>query len=359
MILVNQDNKVYIVSPHHKTGGPRSLHQLGNMLSRYGIDTYIVYYSEGKSEVGKKLLYSDYNLKVAETVEDKAGNVVIVSEIDTGILAEFQEVKKVVWWLSLDFYFTGNILGAARQALRLKKRSVLLLPLMAIHMMRKTPSLRKHKKVLKKSELKKVYNLYNCEYVHMYLQKIGILEEKMHYLCGPLEEQYLSINRKFNLDEKEDLVVFNPAKTDKIFLQQIKDAMREINFQVEFIPIEKMSRDEVYHMLKKAKVYIDFGYFPGPERMPREAVSLYCNIITSKRGSAANDYDVPIPNIYKFDITKNNAKPVAKLIRDMIVNYQDYLLNGDVYRDKVNEQILRFDNDIVEIFRRGNFKNEA
>ncbi len=38
--------------------------------------------------------------------------------------------------------------------------------------------------------------------------------------------------------------------------------------------------------MRKAKLYIDFGYHPGKERMPREACLLDCCLIIGKDGSA-------------------------------------------------------------------------
>jgi hypothetical protein len=111
-----------------------------------------------------------------------------------------------------------------------------------------------------------------------------------------------------------------------------------------------MSRKQVFDTLRGAKLYIDFGTFPGPERMPREAVSLYCNIITSKKGSAANNVDVPIPRENKFDLTDENVPKVGQLMLQMIENYEDYVSQGDQYREKVYDQIESFDQRIANIF---------
>ena len=134
-------------------------------------------------------------------------------------------------------------------------------------------------------------------------------------------------------------------------INDIPDRLFKINSNIEFVAIQNMTREQVYDTLKSAKVYIDFGYFPGPERMPREAVALYCNIITSTEGSAENDVDVPVPKEFKFNTRdKKNISLVADLINKMIVNYYDYVKCGDAYRQKVWNQIDSFSDQINKIF---------
>jgi hypothetical protein len=82
-----------------------------------------------------------------------------------------------------------------------------------------------------------------------------------------------------------------------IYLQKII----EFADGIKFIPIRNMMREDVINLLKEAKVYIDFGHFPGPERIPIEAAVLgYC-VITGKRGYAGFYEDVSIPNEYKLE----------------------------------------------------------
>lgn len=94
-----------------------------------------------------------------------------------------------------------------------------------------------------------------------------------------------------------------------------------------------------YHQLmmfySKAKIYIDFGFFPGPERIPREAVTMYCNIITSTTGSAKNNSDVPIPYEFKIDAKDDNLDRIVLKIKNMLVNYNDDIPRFEQYRKKL------------------------
>jgi hypothetical protein len=82
-----------------------------------------------------------------------------------------------------------------------------------------------------------------------------------------------------------------------------------------------MSRNEIINTLAKSKLYIDFGHFPGSERLPREAALLNNFILVAKLGSAENCYDFPLPSNFKIDVKekkfKNNTKTeIIKIMSD-------------------------------------------
>ena len=59
--------------------------------------------------------------------------------------------------------------------------------------------------------------------------------------------------------------------------------------------------------MNKTKIYIDFGYHPEKDKMPREVV-LNNNCITNYKGSAKNKYDIPISKKFKFEQKYNDIK---------------------------------------------------
>ena len=109
--------------------------------------------------------------------------------------------------------------------------------------------------------------------------------------------------------------------------------------KAEFKPIQDMTPDQITEVMSRSKIYIDFGNFPGPERIPREAVTMGCNIITSKNGAAANEIDVPIPEKLKFEDKEENIPQIIKLLQDMLMNYDIYYHYYDKYREKVVGQV--------------------
>ncbi|RZM22737.1 MAG: hypothetical protein EOO88_28490, partial [Pedobacter sp.] len=109
---------------------------------------------------------------------------------------------------------------------------------------------------------------------------------------------------------KEDLVIYNPKKNG-----QYLDAVIQLAANIRFIPLIDMTPQEVAGWMNKSKLYIDFGYHPGQERMPREAILTNCCVITGSQGSAKYDEDVPLPAGYKFDELSAEPADVVKQIR--------------------------------------------
>ena len=169
----------------------------------------------------------------------------------------------------------------------------------------------------------------------------GIKKEKCLYLCGPISNEYF-INE--GVEEKENLLLFNPKKNYKYTRQIIKRIQKE-RPDIKCVAIEHMTTSEIICLMDKAKVYIDFGQFPGPERIPREAVTRRCNIITSRYGSAGNESDVNIPDKYKFKANKENIVFIIKTIEELCKNHEKHTYEFEAYRNKVKKQKQLFSNN--------------
>lgn len=174
----------------------------------------------------------------------------------------------------------------------------------------------------------------------------------MHYLCGPLEEYFVTLDEKEIKKKKKNIVAYNcsTAKVNLKYVNMVINQAAKLNSEIEFVPIKGMSREEVLKTLISAKAYLDLGVFPGPERIPREAITSYCNIITSTMGSCNNNEDVPIPLNYKFDIRRKNIKKIAKKLVDITINYEKYNCDFEEYRKKSKKQFYSFHDDIRNTF---------
>ena len=347
--------RIYIVSPYKKTGGPRSLHQLANLLIDKGKEVYMIYGDHSPIMNVTKLLYSDCKAKLAFSIEDNSNNILITSEYDTGWHLRYQNIKKVIWWLSLTSYLQNNPWIAARDWIVGKGKSRILIPAMYIKWKFKCFSTKRKQKYLKSDKgLQGCYHLYNCKYVKDYLSSRNISSKNMQYLCGPIDIP--DINKTNTVENKKDIICYSPAKMNMKNFSQVMNIVRDKHKEYQFVELANMSHDELLSVLNSAKLYVDFGYFPGPERIPREAVSHFCNIITSRDGSAANDVDVPIPNKFKLDYRSLSFNEIANIIIEMVNSYNGNLAFYDDYRKKVRNQIERFTLDIdkmVSYFEEG------
>lgn len=341
--------KVYIVCPYNKTGGPRSLHQLGNNLISKGLDVYMYYGDHGQKAKTSKILYDDSLAKIANKIEDKKNNVVITSEYDTGWLLKVKNAKRVIWWLSLTYYLNNDVLSAIKKYTLDRNQSSIYVPFRYFKRIVKDKLNGKSDRFINKDkDLQSIYHLYNCEYVRQYIVSRGVKSNNMQYLCGPIDLPEYKDPVRDILKNKKDIIVYNPAKMDKDTINNIQKYMNVHYPNYILKPLKNMTHNEVLNNLKAAKVYLDLGYFPGPERMPREAVIQYCNIITANRGSAANNIDIPIPQKYKFKTDPVNIEQLCELAIRMCDDFETYTSDYDRYRTKVKNQIARFDKDINE-----------
>ncbi len=103
-------------------------------------------------------------------------------------------------------------------------------------------------------------------------------------------------------------------------------------------------------LLKRAKVYIDFGNHPGKDRIPREAAICGCCVITGKRGSAYYHNDVPIPDKYKFNDEDSSIPLVVNKIQDVLSDYDNVINDFKEYREFIKSEEDKFIQDAVNIF---------
>jgi hypothetical protein len=342
--MIEDISKIYIACPRSNTrGGPESLHQLACKSRELGLDVYIYYYDS--KELTSPDKFSMYKIKIAERIQDDSSNLLIVPEIATELLYQYKNIRKCIWWLSLDFYLMRR---ARHKAHAIADRFKIPIYFEVLILIALIVTGRLDFKMFRfKSDKNKIFHFYNCEYVKEYLIDNGVNEDNIMYLCGPLREEYFGTEN--NLTGKKDIVAFNPAKGYG-FTRKIIDRASELKLDVPFIPIKNMKSSAVVELLKKSKVYIDFGWFPGPERIPREAVMLYCNIVTSTTGSAKNDIDVPIPKECKFDTKYENINMIVDKISTILDNYNDYLPLYEEYRLKVVNQKELFEENIKVCF---------
>jgi hypothetical protein len=341
-------SKIYVVaSSTLKSGGAESLHQLVSKLNDIGYESYIYYKNPQRQQVVEK--FKSYNIKIATYIEDEEGNLLVVPEVFTGFLNNFKKIKKAIWWLSLDFHFLSTPDQRARKFL-IKKNIPLIFqkPLEKLMLLRNLSSLDDYDLVDLSKEGKSYYHFYNCEYVKEYLIANGVARKKMNYLCGPLADQHFVNDGK--VDKVPNLVIYNPSKGLK-FTKRIIEYAKKNKYPFIFKPLENMNQETIIRLEREAMLYIDFGFFPGPERIPRESVLHECLLLTNRKGSALNNEDIKIPATYKFEDKDENIPFIVEKMNDMMQNYDLLKKDFESYRKKVIQQKIRFDSDVNKVVK--------
>ena len=124
----------------------------------------------------------------------------------------------------------------------------------------------------------------------------------------------------------------------------------KFNPDIKFKPLINYSITELIDILSKSKIYMDFGFHPGVDHLPREAAILKNCIITNKEGSAFFNDAVPINDQFKFDEKRKNLIFIKKKIDNIFLNFDTELLNFENYRKKLNDEESIFKKQVVEIF---------
>jgi hypothetical protein len=354
MIKFYPDTKIYVACPANSaTGGPELLHQLAfHLRKELSIDAYMYYYNFDNSKFNTpvhteyKIYENSYVTKLNE-IEDNEKNIIIVPEKQEGIhlLQYFKNIRKGVWFLSVDNYYYSRLTKKDFFIISLiNKISKFLInnPLLEFDITsQKVLSKLINKYDYKKDHILKFSNFYifQSNYSFEHFKELN----PKYYLSDYLNEDFLKIQTY--LSKKENIVVYNPKKGIS-FTKKIIENGRDIKF----VPLVNMTRDEVIKTLQKAKVYIDFGNHPGKDRIPRESAILGCCVITNKRGSASFYEDVPIPDEYKFEDKEENIPKIINKIKDCFENYEERHKDFEYYRQVIKNEQQKFIEDLKKIF---------
>lgn len=332
-IVINDNAKIYVICPAYvKTGGSELLHQLVYELNKNGFEAYITYFSiNNKNHQYTDNDFKKYvnNYKIISEIEDISDNYVVAYE-DTKVIKFSKKIKNakvILWWLSVDnflnFYGLKNALNffSIRQVFNYIIGGKIFNDFSYIRTID--------------------YHLCQSYYVINYLKKMGI--EKICYLSDYISDEYLNIPE--NWENKEDIIVYNPRKGFD-FTKKIINKAPELNF----VPIQNLTTNQVKELLLKSKVYIDFGYHPGKDRLPRETAACGCCVITNKKGSAKFYEDVPINDEFKFDDDEENIELIIEKIKECLIDYDTEIKKFKLYRDFINQEKYRFSDDVKKIF---------
>lgn len=289
------------------TGGVELLHQLVEALNYHGRSASILYYPFFK-RFNTPEPYKKYGVSVSDISSINIDTTFfIIPETLTHLVKKFGPKQSLVWWMSVDNYInSGKNLYAFKNFLN---------PM-------------NYQDINRNNNLNEIAgNLYQSEYALQFLRNHGILNTA--FLGDYINDDYISASPvKFDRP-REDVIVFNPAKG----IEQTNMLIKAMP-QYKFMPIKNLNRRQVIDLLVSSKIYIDFGNHPGKDRIPREAASLGCVVITNRRGSAMNPVDIPIPDTYKLkDESESFIGEAESLFSSIFKDFEAHRLNFEAYRN--------------------------
>ncbi|MBR1646152.1 MAG: hypothetical protein IJ685_05160 [Selenomonadaceae bacterium] len=321
------DTKIYVLCPANvHTGGPESLHQLTSRLISFGVDAKILYCAR----VGEFFDINDpvhpalkkYHVPYTFGFEDSSRNVFVVPEPLTEHLYAVKKCRKILWWMSVNNYLE-NILELIRPCID----SPLTEPVPKYFTFDKPNDVDEH--------------WGQSEFVRQFLRLNGV--KKIRSVETHMGQIFLSNAASVDFAAKKNFVTFNPRKGFE-FTKKLIELAPDIDWR----PIENMSPVQVRELLAASKVYIDFGNFPGRERLPREAAVSGCVVIIGKRGAAGNDVDFNIPAEFKFD--EREPEVIIKKIRDVLKNFDTAFEAQKNFREQIFNAQKNFSDAVIDAF---------
>ena len=320
--------KIFIVaSGNAVSGGPEVLHQLGDSLNRYGRRAWMVYHPFNKLHETPDA-YRRYNVSPVRLDQVEPGSIVVLPEVSASLIDRFPTAQVYFWWLSVDRFFDQaaytpplGILGAR-----------LLVKIQLGTLRRRVAG-----------------HLYQSEYAREFLEAESFGPAAR--LGDFLADEYVQAATRSRQGPRENILVYNPAKgrqRTKAILRALAKSGRPMP---QAVPLEGMTRDGVCELLKRAKVYMDFGGHPGKDRIPREAVALGACVLVNRRGSAANAVDVPISGDFKIDDRQRGFEKLAvEKIHMLMDDFEQLAPRLDDYRQSIALEPAGFLDDVNSAF---------
>lgn len=314
--------KIFVCCPGDiVTGGPELLHQLVDLLREIGKEAFISYYPFDKS-FDTPTPYKHYQTPQKE-INDTNDSLVIIPETATSIAKKITRAEIGIWWLSVDNYFQKDGENYLKDIIR-HYRGVL------------------HGKLLVRN-MKTFHHFTQSEYAKIFLEQHSIKSEMLtdylgrdHFIATPTPCQ----------EQRDNLIIYNPKKGKKFTQKIIKN-----NPDFNFIPIQNMTASQVKGLLKRAKIYIDFGNHPGKDRLPREAAIAGCCIITGRRGAAKNKRDIPIDERFKLDEKSTSFNSdLRKLVESVFISFEIETVKFDDYRSQIQQEAADFKKQAILLF---------
>ena len=351
-IILTKKTKIYILAPANTfTGGPECLHQLAFYINKiFKVQTFMYYLpNDTKHPVHKN--FKHYKTNYTTFIEDQKENILIMPEhfmfLKLGL--NYSNIQKVIWWLSIDNYFGFKFHYQYKKIIR----SIIKIPYNLINTFNKITNfyfgiftyhdyLKVFYKLINLNQQKEIkqalYHLVQSYYAYDFLKyKI----KNLHFLYDFQNKKLLDSSKK--IGKKQNIICYSHKSND--FVKLLKRFSNN-----KFIELKGFSPKQIIKIFNKTKVYIDFGYHPGKDKMPREAVLFNNCIITNKKGSAKNKYDIPISDKFKFRLKYSELDKINFVIKKLFNNHKKEIKKFNKYKKKVLNEEQMFKNQLLNIF---------
>lgn len=303
------------------TGGTELLHQLSWHLSSRGVENYMLYSNANPAISPTPEVFAKYQVQYAAFFVDDESSVLICPETMIEKMYACTKGIVIIWWLSVNNYFAryqDSINNCGKMD------------------------------IFELDKYTRLIHFVQSNYAYEFLDKnITLGSKEIFYLTDYINDEIIHIGTKYkHQTNRKDIVLYNPKKG----IHNLKHIRELCRADIQWIPLQGLTPDQMAKVMCSAKVYIDFGAHPGKDRIPREAAVCGCCIITNREGSAANEEDVRIPEKYKISNMRDYAQ-VLDIIYDLVDNYEQRQNDFEAYAASVLGEKEDFEKEIDNMLK--------
>lgn len=324
------------------TGGVNSLHNLCASLNKNGFNAKMFYVDRNEKIVENPLIKS-YNVEEYNGVLDTESQIIIVPETMTYRLSEFKNAIKVVYWLSLKYYFKNPVWKSPFDIKLLRK----LISCSSYYGYSKS-FFETFKRTLNEYAKGKL-NIWSNDFIHLsnsfhvaeYCKSKGA--QNTFVIQNPVRDE---IYKKEIIPGKRKNIILVGYRTSKFLIFLLKIYLRKYNI----IRLKNIPYNELVDLMTESKLFIELGVNPGRDRMPREAGLLGCAVIVGKRDSYTNRQDYNIENQYIVPARFMNFLKIMKLSKEITSNYDFHITKFKNYKEQLINEKQNFDKNVTSVF---------
>lgn len=321
-----QVKNIVILSPHQLvTGGAEALAQLFSELQKHDFPTKIFWVTNDGINIKKTYKNNTWylcgqNIDLAPSVYKEKydtnflnfdipldqSTLIIMPEIWGNMIPFFNDAQIGFYWLSIDYFYN--------------------------------PTSKDYRLLLfeKKSDPYNCIHLSDAPWISKKLLSWGI---KSYPLEAPISSHYFTTPQTKN--KVKNTIAYNPAKGI-----QLAQAFISQHAEYQYIPLRNLNQLEIINALDEAQIYIDFGHFPGKDRIPREALTRNCIIFIHDAGCASDFESFPIDNFFRFSDTDIIDGTLNNKISYALLNYEETLDKQILFKNLIRKESEKFQEQV-------------
>lgn len=315
----------FLCPPNYATGGTEAIFACVDMLNEVGLAVEIVLcqFTCGTIEIfgesGVPDRFKKYRYSLASKVSSSA-YCVVCPESFVQYLPVLKDLPIWLWWLSIDNAFENA---------RIRKR----LDIVAQSLIRNYRTKRLAMQIPTK-------HLCQSAYARTTLESWGLASSMLSdYVTAP--------HHSNSINKSQYSIAYNARRGEAEALE----TLASLKGRVELIPIKNMSLNEVHQQLSRSIVCLDFGFFPGKDRLVRESSLLNNVVVMGKSGSACFYEDFPLDSEYKF-----NSKSYRERLRcqrylyEILEDPAQHLIAQSRFRESIMHERATFRSEVISVF---------